>query len=694
MKKLLLLLVVFITANTKAQQKQLDSLLTELKKHPQEDTVRLQLLLEASYQYETINAIEGARLASTAMQLSKKMDSQNFLGRAYLYLAQNYQTLGKDSLAIVLCGQVLQIKQQMKDSLGIAALLQTIGISYQNQSDYYKAINYAQQALSVEKKLGNRNNEATVLNSLGLDYQFLGDYPKAIQYYQQAITLWEKIGHGEQTANPFTNLGLIYRYMGDYKKALQYYNQALHIHELAGAKKFIADCYGNIASVYDEQGDTTNARALYKKALQLSNEVHYENGIASASANLGISYTNNSEYSNAFAYLTSALQKFTQLNDKANKALMLTCLSNLYLQVPDKFLKLYDAFHVNRLDKAVQLQMQAIQLYKETHRLYGLNEAYENLSDIYKEQKKYADALDAYKESVRYGDSLMNNDKRQQITRLEMQYQFNKTQDSIKANTDKQQALAAAQIQKQRILKNTTMAGAGMLLLVGLGGFAFYKRNRDIRFQQQITDTEMKALRAQMNPHFIFNSLNSISDFMIKNDTQKADEYLTKFAKLMRLILENSERKEVSLTDDLKALELYMQLEALRMKNKFTYDIQVADDIDKDNTVIPPLILQPFVENSIWHGLTKKNSEGKIIIKIQKENNMLICTVEDNGIGRESAKAKEEGKSNERKSLGFKITNARIDIINRLKNTNAAITLFDLSEGTKAEVRLPLELSF
>ncbi len=303
-------------------------------------------------------------------------------------------------------------------------------------------------------------------------------------------------------------------------------------------------------------------------------------------------------------------------------------------------------------------------------------------------------ALAYYEQYQPMHDSLLNDETKQSLTRLEMQYGFNKTQDSVKAANNKQQALATVQIQQQSITKNATIAGAGFLFLAGISGFVFYKRNRDIRFKQQITDTEMKALRAQMNPHFIFNSLNSIGDFMMKNDMQKADEYLTKFAKLMRLILENSEQKEVSLTDDLKALELYMQLETLRMKNKFTYEIQVADDIDKDNTLIPPLILQPFVENSIWHGLTKKNSEGKIIIKIQSEGNMLICTVEDNGIGRGYTKAKEEVESTEKKSLGLKITHTRIDIINRLKNTNAAITLFDLSEGTKAEVRLPLELSF
>ena len=344
---------------------------------------------------------------------------------------------------------------------------------------------------------------------------------------------------------------------------------------------------------------------------------------------------------------------------------------------------------------AEKYALEALQLSRQTHMRQLEVQTIGTLADVYSANGNAKKAIAYYEQYQPMHDSLSNDETKQSLTRLEMQYGFNKTQDSIKAITDKQQALAAAQIQQQRILKNATLAGTGFLFLAGIGGFAFYKRNRDIRFMKQISDTKLKALRAQINPHFIGNSLTSISAFIIKNDTQKAAEYLDKFSKLMRSILENSDHKEVSLADDLNALEQYMQLEVLRMENKFTYEIRVADDIDTDNTLIQQLILQPFVENSIKHGLEKKNGDGKIIISIQKENNMLICSVEDNGIGRKMAEAyKERTSENERKSLGLKITNARIEIINKLKNTNAGIKIFDLQQGTKVEVKLPLELRF
>jgi LytS/YehU family sensor histidine kinase len=239
----------------------------------------------------------------------------------------------------------------------------------------------------------------------------------------------------------------------------------------------------------------------------------------------------------------------------------------------------------------------------------------------------------------------------------------------------------------------------------------FYKRRRDAEglkreaeFRARVSDTEMKALRSQMNPHFIFNSLNSIDDYISRSDIPKASEYLVKFAGIMRMILEYSEQKEISLADDLKALELYIQLEALRLRDKFSYEIIIGDGIDSENTRVPPLMLQPFVENSIWHGLTRKEGEGKLSIQVYRQDEMIKYSVEDNGIGR--ARAAGLGGADGRgglagvaaaagkKSMGIKITGERIALINQTRNAGAAMRLSDLEQGTRVEVWLPLALNF
>jgi LytS/YehU family sensor histidine kinase len=194
-----------------------------------------------------------------------------------------------------------------------------------------------------------------------------------------------------------------------------------------------------------------------------------------------------------------------------------------------------------------------------------------------------------------------------------------------------------------------------------------------------------------MNPYFIFNSLNSINNFIAKNEPGQATTHLSKFAKVMRMILENSEKKSIPFADELKTLELYMQLESKRLDDKFSYAIKVADDIDKENTLVPPMILQPFVENSIWHDIAQKEGKGNIKINISKNSQMLHCIIDDDGIGLQK---NNHSSVNENKSLGMKITKAQIDIINKAKNSKGTVELFSLARGVRVQLNLPLELSF
>ncbi len=696
MRKILLLLILFGVIDCAAQQKELDSLLNELKKHPQEDTVRLKLLNQISYDYETINPKLGISTAIETIESAKKQNQKKFLAVAYNRMAQNYQGTGNYDTALIYCNKSITLRKELKDTVGIAAELETIGMNYFFISDYYTAIEYQKEALALLKKINYINDQGDVLNSLGVDYEYLGNYPMALQYHQKAIDVYEQTGHKELVAFALDDISNIYTDMADYNKALQFSYKALAIYEHGNDKLDLANCYGNIGTIYDRKGDTLNSRLFLRKNLLLATQISYQYGIASALDNLGASYIKTAEYTTALPYLQAALQKFTSLNDKINEADVLSNLSTIYLKAPDDVLKKYKISSLNKFNKALQMQLKSIELSKQSHSLEKLNSGYIILSDIYAAKKNYSKAYTAYKQSVIYKDSILNDDKKQQITRLEMQYQFSKTQDSIKAINDKTQVLAKAEIQKQRIIKNSTMAGAGLLVLIGIGGFIFYKRNRDIRTQKneaelksQITDTEMKALRAQMNPHFIFNSLNSIADYIDKNQTQTASDFTAKFARLMRMVLENSEQKEIPLADDLKALELYMQLEQFRLKNKFDYEIKVDENIDKENTLVPPLILQPFVENSIWHGIAKKDGRGNITIYIKQQGEMINCIVEDDGGGLNAAFVNEE-----KRSLGTKITRERIDIINKLKKAGASMNISNREKGVRAEVRFPLELSF
>jgi ligand-binding sensor domain-containing protein/two-component sensor histidine kinase len=249
---------------------------------------------------------------------------------------------------------------------------------------------------------------------------------------------------------------------------------------------------------------------------------------------------------------------------------------------------------------------------------------------------------------------------------------------------------------------------AGAILFFVLAMYLLYRsRVESVRKKQQLkwdyekklANVEMTALLSQMNPHFIFNSLNSIDSYIIRNESKQASEYLNNFARLMRLILQNSRSNYISLKDELIALELYLQMESMRFKNKFRYTINVDETLDKESIVMPPMLIQPYVENAIWHGLmTKSNGEeAKVELGIHKQDDNLLCIISDNGIGRKrAAELKEKKVINHKRSMGMQITQDRMEIINKLYNLNTSVRIFDMENekgeatGTRVELTIPI----
>ena len=220
-------------------------------------------------------------------------------------------------------------------------------------------------------------------------------------------------------------------------------------------------------------------------------------------------------------------------------------------------------------------------------------------------------------------------------------------------------------------------------------------KHKQIEHERKLIAAEQKALRSQMNPHFIFNALNSIRRFILENDTDKADYYLTRFATLMRKVLDNSRQNFITLENEIQTLKLYLELEKMRFDNSFSFQINIDPDIDTKKWLIPPMIIQPFVENAIWHGLALKNQDGKLNITFHKKSpQMLECIVDDNGIGREKARqiaAKRKG----HKSTGLINTRERMNLITRLYKKNIDLTIIDKYDqdgnpaGTKVIITLP-----
>lgn len=245
---------------------------------------------------------------------------------------------------------------------------------------------------------------------------------------------------------------------------------------------------------------------------------------------------------------------------------------------------------------------------------------------------------------------------------------------------------------------------AGLVVLGMLIGFSILYRYRTnqikresglkMQFAEQLSNIELRALRAQMNPHFIFNCLNSIQKYILKNDQFNASQYLTKFSRLIRLILDQSNQNYILLSSELELLQLYVEMEQLRFDNSFQYLVRVEETVDPMTIEIPSLLIQPYIENAIWHGLLHKEENGKIELSLSKSNGHLTVIVEDNGIGREKAKEFKSKQVLKNKSYGMKITEDRISIFNTLYNQQASHKVEDLrtgseSSGTRVTITIP-----
>ena len=225
------------------------------------------------------------------------------------------------------------------------------------------------------------------------------------------------------------------------------------------------------------------------------------------------------------------------------------------------------------------------------------------------------------------------------------------------------------------------------------------KRKQELnKMNEQVARVELASLRSQMNPHFIFNSLNSIHKYIWENKQEDASEYLTKFSKLVRMILENSKEKEIPLSKELEGLQLYIELEHRRCNHKFDYSITVDPAINSANVLIPSMIIQPYVENAIWHGLVQKEGSGNLRISIAQGINQLNCIIEDDGIGRKKAAEIKAQKQDVHKSLGLDITQERLNLLNKESGGISSVQIIDIDEGshtgTKVILQLPLNMLY
>ncbi len=675
-----------------ARSEALDSLLNKTATYRSQDTVRATALNNLAIELSSSDFELGLKFADSSIILSKEIGSDKKLATAFFAKARNLSSGGQDSLAIVNYQKayLLYLKEGNFTACGTA--LQNMGISYYNLSDYIHAAEMHNAALNIFKKVKNSRGTAAALNSLGIIAMEVGDYTQAMEHYRESLNLGKSINDSTQIANAYINIGIVFKDLGDLNKALIYQNKALQLNLIRHMDNEVAKCYNNIAIIYSVMLQSGNAIENYNKALEINKKLQNKFGIASNYINIGIELLSMKRLLDAYEAMQKAEVIFKNIGNRNSEALAVKVQSSLLMDAPDSILHQLKIPVAKRNSLCISMLEKVLGVFIETEDISNVADVANELSVLYERMSDTKNSLRYYRLFVSNKDSLAIADKKNEIERAELKYEFDSKEQELKLEN----ANRTAELKEAELKRKYYLAGSVCLLLFSGGAFVMYKQRKDALYKRRelelnatILESEYKALRLQMNPHFMFNSLNSIADFIDKNKAQTASDFAVKFAKLMRMILEYSERHEITLTEEVNLLNLYLKLESLRLSPKLNYEINVDKQIEADNVLIPPMLVQPFVENSIIHGVLPLNRTGNVKINIHITQNDLEIVVDDDGVG-----MGETSVNSEKKSMAMKITSQRIALFNEKYHANASIQLAVLNPGTRVKLVLPVKHCF
>ena len=609
------------------------------------------------------------------LALIKNNGKENSSSSLYSQLAKFYSQENNSDSAVYYYEKAYSLAE---DSLSENAgeICNETGMLYYRKGDFAKALTFFMKSLEIAKSNGNPSVIARRYGNIGVVYDFLGDYVKSIDYYQKALRLFEANDMKKGMAFIYNNLGVVSEEMDNPKDALNYYKKALRlklsINDTAGAGSSL----NNIGVIFEKYfSDYDSSIYYYKKALNIFKRLNDNRNIATSLNNIGISYRLKKVPDSAVAYTEKALEINSENNYMEGVLSSLFNLGQIY-------------FDKKEYPKAEKNYLQSLSIAQKLNSRKKTAEIYESLAGLYIKINKPAKAYEYQVRFTSLKDSLINEEKSKQIAELKTKYEIEKK--------DKQLELLSQQnaIQRQRITKYNIVLIAIILiaLLISVITILLVKQSK-FKTQQKTSELRQKLLRSQMNPHFIFNTLFSIQTYMLENDAISASRFLSRFAKLMRRILENSKHDFVSLENELDFLNQYLFIQQLRFNESFDYEVVFDSDEDPGRILVPPMLSQPFVENAIDHGIrnVEKGGKVKVVFKISGKN--LITTISDNGAGFYHKKDKID---ENHKSTGIENAKQRIKILTNEYKTDYLFEIRDLTQengndsGTIITFAIPL----
>lgn len=557
-------------------------------------------------------------------------------------------------------------------------------ISYRlSEKDVNRSFLYYEKVLHLSDSLNFTYGKAIAQINLGILLYNSGNFDASNIAYFKAIDYAEACGALRAKAVALNNAGDNFKTLKNYDKCREYTLQAVELNTQLKAWRGVAINYELLHACDLKQKKYKSSKHNLLVGMPYALKSHDSYILSQFYVGFGKLHAIENDTDSANFYFKKALDQALLENDLRNKfqiyVAQVEYLKNLS---PDNKILLLDS---------------ALAIAKSTKYYDGISNTAQLLSDVYDAKNDKDSSLAYYRVYRAAFDSMFSNYSRRNIIINEAEWIVRRKEMENKHLRD------FSQLQKREIVFKNALLLAVFILLLSAIITAFFinkslqskKKKAEFAYKQKIAESQIQSLRAQMNPHFIFNSLNSIENFMMQNEKRKASDYLHKFAMLIRIILESSRNESTTLSSDMDALKLYIDLEQMRFNHKFCYQENIDPDLLAGDYSVPSLLIQPFVENAIVHGLAHSDKQDlKLSISASLEDEYIKYVIKDNGIGRFRADDYNKMNRLRHKSVGLKITEDRIKLYNHERNANGYIKITDLydwdnrPDGTRVEVKI------
>ena len=583
---------------------------------------------------------------------------------------------------------ILSIKLNYRVGVGDAKL--RLGALCASSGAFTEGVKSATEALDIYSTLYNEANESDkhrFLGKMSRAYQILGhnnissgNYAEALSNTLLSLKIKQQLGDKKGIADAEFNIGNIYANQDNYPESLKHYLIALDIAQQLQIHSDIASGYNAVGFAYAQQGKFDEAFKNYSAGLKFAEEMNDKTTAGEIYFNLGIINAKLASYNEAIRYHLNAIRIFEENGIVEQLPLYYNGIATVYMKQ-------------NKYIEATRYLHKALNNAKQIKHVRDIKLSYENLSILDSLQGNFKKALEHYKLAIIYRDSLINQENTRKIVQQQMQFDFDKREDSLK----QKQSLTQAKVETQKRQKNYYLGGSVLLGLLSLFVYLNFRNQKKINrlmddaHAKEKAELELQSLRAQLNPHFMFNSLNAIQELILKEENEKSQSYLARFAKLLRMLLENADKPFIPLQREIDFLQLYLSLENLRIPD-LQFSIDVDRSVDTEKTMIPNMILQPYIENAIWHGLSHKENDKQLWIRINQTSGITQYEIGDNGVGRKKAAELKSLYRKEHKSKGMELLSKRFKLLAKEYGSNIDTKVIDKQNetGTIVTILVPV----